>query len=96
MKTQLTIKKLRKDKGINQITFAKELGISQTWLSLIESGKRKPEMKLLQRIADYFGIPIEVILWLSITGDHLSDEKKKMFDAIKPTMDSIIQETFLK
>ena len=43
---------VRKSKGMNQCDFANLLGISQAYLSSIETGRRKPKLEVVQSLAD--------------------------------------------
>lgn len=56
-----TIKNLRINNNISQGKFANILGISQAFLSQIEKGDRKAKNEILQKIADYFNIPISYL-----------------------------------
>jgi transcriptional regulator with XRE-family HTH domain len=56
MKRELLIK-LRGSKS--QEKLAKELGISQQFLSAIELGKRNPNVKLMKKLEEYFRVPME-------------------------------------
>lgn len=44
-----------------QAEVAKELGISQKYLSKLELGKRTPSANLLAKIADYYGKPVDAL-----------------------------------
>lgn len=46
---------------MTQEELCEKLGISQSYLSLIESGKRKPSKKLQQRIDDIFNLSLKFI-----------------------------------
>ena len=50
---------LRKQHNMTQSELAEKLGIEQSYLSLIENGKRKPHPELLQKIAAEFDMGIE-------------------------------------
>lgn len=52
------IKELREQKNISQRKLAKELKITNTVVSLWESGTRTPTFKKLSIIAEYFNVPI--------------------------------------
>jgi DNA-binding XRE family transcriptional regulator len=57
------IAKFRKDKGYSQREFAEMIGISHWWLNHIESGKRKPSLKLVCDIAEKLGTtPSDIFL----------------------------------
>lgn len=44
---------------------AKELDISASYISEIESGKKIPSMEILNKYADYFNIKLSAILFFS-------------------------------
>lgn len=48
-------------KGITPYKVSKETGISQTTLSQWKSGRSIPKIDKIQKIADYFNVPVEVI-----------------------------------
>ena len=49
---------LRKQKGLSQEELATDLNISQSSVSNYESGVTKPDTDILQKIAEYFKVPI--------------------------------------
>jgi len=56
------IKQLRKEHGVKQMDLAFAVGISSTYLSLVEHGKNKPSLWLIAEIAKYFDIsPADLI-----------------------------------
>ena len=60
------IKTIRKQKKIQQQELSKICNISQTYLSQIENNKKQPNLNILELIGDKLGIPIPVILFLSL------------------------------
>jgi len=52
---------IRKRKGDTSYVVAKTLGINQGAYIHIEHGNRSVSADLAQRIADYFGVPLDVI-----------------------------------
>lgn len=50
---------------VNQSDLADALGISRSYLSEIESGKKVPSLDLLQRYATHFGIPLSSLVFFS-------------------------------
>ncbi|QTD41945.1 helix-turn-helix domain-containing protein [Sporosarcina sp. Te-1] len=68
------IKKLREHEGIQQIDFAKKIGVSNVVLSRYESGERKPDYDVLQKIADFFGVTTDYLL--GRTEHHTTIEAK--------------------
>lgn len=50
---------------VNQSELAEALGISRSYLSEIESGKKVPSLDLLQRYAAHFSIPLSSLILFS-------------------------------
>lgn len=59
MKNRLKV--LRAERDWNQGDLADRLGVSRQSVNAIETGKYDPSLPLAFRIADLFGLPIEVI-----------------------------------
>ena len=53
------IEEIRKEKGIRQEDFAKELGVSRQTISSLETGWYNPSIFLAYKIARFFGMTIE-------------------------------------
>ncbi|MGQ0503585.1 MAG: helix-turn-helix transcriptional regulator [Panacagrimonas sp.] len=51
----------------SQIRLASDLGISRSYLSEIEGGKKQPSLDLLRAYAEHFGLPLSAILLFSET-----------------------------
>lgn len=56
---------LRKYLGKTQAELAKDLGISQSYLSEVESGEKEATLTLLQKYSDEFDIPLSAILFFA-------------------------------
>lgn len=63
------IRSLRGAAGMNQRQLADSVGISASMLSLVESGRREPTIRLLRDIARELEIPAAVLLVGALTGD---------------------------
>ena len=64
------LRKIRKDKKLNQQKVALDLNISRESLSYYENGKREPSIELLKAMSKYFNVSIDFL----ITGEEF---KKK-------------------
>lgn len=53
------IEQIRKEKGIRQEDFARELGVSRQTISSLETGRYNPSISLAYKIARYFQLTIE-------------------------------------
>lgn len=72
-----TIKRIRKEKKINQAVLADQCGITRTYLSLIENNKYEPNISLLKTIAKKLEVPLSVLLIASLQDDEEVPENKK-------------------
>ncbi|MGB8227427.1 MAG: helix-turn-helix transcriptional regulator [Sedimentisphaerales bacterium] len=57
------IKFVRIASGLRQGEMAKQLDISQNYLSLLENNKAEPSIALLKKISEVFGVPAGFIVW---------------------------------
>ena len=55
------IEEIRKEKGIRQEEFAKNMGVSRQTISSLENGRYNPSIILAYKIAQYFGMTIEEV-----------------------------------
>lgn len=89
------IKKLRKEKVFeNQVDFSKNIGITQSYLSSIENGNKKPSTDLLETIAEYVKVPMPVLFWNSVTEKDVPEDKRESFNRLKSGIDSLIMSFF--
>lgn len=56
------LKKIRKQKGYNQLKVAMDLSISRESLSYYENGKRSPDIQMLLLLSDYFNVSIDYLI----------------------------------
>ena len=57
------LQNLRTERGLTETALAKELGISQSAITMYESGRRIPRDEIKIKIAAYFAKPIESIFY---------------------------------
>lgn len=81
MKTNLQI--LRESNGLPQRKISVDLGITQQAYSRYERGDREPDLEMLCKLADYFGVSV----------DYLIGHESK---AIMDRPDSAIAENFMR
>ncbi len=60
------LKLLRKKKGYSQLKISFDLNISREAISFYENGKRSPDIDMLVRMSQYFGVSIDYL----ITGEE--------------------------
>ena len=56
------LRNLRLQRHITQMQLAEGLRTSQAAITSWENGKREPDLKTIQRIADYFQVPLSALL----------------------------------
>ena len=55
------IEEIRKERGIRQEDFAKQMGVSRQTISSLETGRYNPSIFLAYQIARFFGMTIEEV-----------------------------------
>lgn len=88
------IKDIRKQKGQTQTEFASACGITQTYLSQIESNTKEPNLSTLKDISAKLDIPLPILFYMSLNDDDIAPEKRKAFEIINPSVKSLINEFF--
>lgn len=53
---------VRKCYGDTQAEFAKEIGVSQSYISKLEKNELSPSIEILDKYAEYFDVPTETFL----------------------------------
>ena len=59
------LKQLRKEKGLSQIMLAEELGVSGGTVAMWETGKRKPQFEMFDKLCTFFDRSMDYILGAS-------------------------------
>ena len=59
-----TIQLARSKRKFSQVALAKRAGISVSYLSLLERGRRDPPLSTIQRIAAALVMPVEILFFL--------------------------------
>lgn len=59
------IKELRKQKGLRQEDFAKEVGVTRQTIIAIENNKYDPTLELAMKISEFFGVTVNEIFSLN-------------------------------
>jgi transcriptional regulator with XRE-family HTH domain len=91
-----TILKMRKTRGISQQDAAEALGITQSYLSLLECGKKTPSISLLERAEYYFKVPMAILMWSSLKENQVSLNKRESFRILKPVIDDMVESLFFE
>ena len=92
MNLGITIKNLRKKKGLKQNQLAQNANITQTYLSQIENNIKEPNLSTLKLISVELGVPMPIIIFLSMDENDIHEQKREIFNLISPTIKSLIEE----
>ena len=57
------LKKMRQKKGLSQLKVAMDLSITREALSYYENGKRSPDVDMLVKLAKYFGVSVDYLIF---------------------------------
>ena len=88
------IRNIRLQRGMTQRDVADGLGTSQSAIAMWETGSREPDFKTIQRIANYFNVPMSSILpssesidddYVNVVAEtlHANPKLKLLFDHTK-------------
>lgn len=61
-----SLAELRLERGLSQRELAKQIHVSSGTIGMYEVGKRTPSLEKAKRIAAFFGIPLENIIFESV------------------------------
>ena len=86
-----TISKLRKDKKLNQTDFAEKVGITQTSLSQIESGRKSPNKTTLANICAELGISELHLYLLSFDESDVPAEKRELYRQLEGPLKKLVE-----
>ncbi len=84
MKIGTILRTLRVSAGLSQQELATRVGISASFLSLLEADRREPTMRVLRDIGSALGIPSEVLIVASLHSDESasSPEERRIAESI--------------
>lgn len=68
------LKKLREIAGYTQSQLADKLGISRGSISFYENGSRTPDIEILDKVCDFFGVPTDYMLGYINTVDKQNED----------------------
>jgi XRE family transcriptional regulator, regulator of sulfur utilization len=88
------IKNIRRQKGQTQSEFALSCGITQTYLSQIETNSKEPNLATLKTISENLKLPLPILFFLSMTEDDVQPNKRKAFQIVSPSVKSLVNEFF--
>jgi XRE family transcriptional regulator, regulator of sulfur utilization len=89
MNIGLAIKSIRKKLSITQQELAERCGITQTALSQIETGIKRPSHRTISKICKTLDIPESIVYILAMQEEDVPAAKKDVYELIYPSMKSL-------
>lgn len=80
------LKKLRLQDRLTQTELADKLGVGKSTISMWENGERKPSYEMLEAIADYFNVPMSMLLDEKTPASVSADGLNGKLNALDPEM----------
>ncbi len=77
---------IRKQVGLKQYELAEACGISQTSLSLIETGTKRPSERTIKKICTACDIPDSVLYILCMQDTDIPENKKEIYGLVYPSI----------
>ncbi len=84
-----TIKTVRKQANFTQEELSTATGLSQTSISQIESGHKRPSKTSLKKICRALNVPEAVVYILSIEDTDVPSSRRKVFEQLYPEIKSL-------
>jgi len=92
-----TLKDLRAARSLTQQDLADDLGMSASYLSLLESGKRRTTGKILRGLADYLGLPAGYFVIEAMQLDALESRHREVIEELRRELvEPALQRAFAK
>lgn len=85
------IKLCRTQKNINQTELAKLANISVSYLSLLERGKRDPNLSTVEKISTALKVPVSILMFLAADSNELSDINPQLAEKLSYTALKLIE-----
>lgn len=92
-----TLKELRAARRLRQEDLARELGVSPSYLSLLESGKRPTTRKVLRGLSDYLKVPAGYFVVEAMRLSGLEPRHRKVIEELRRELvEPALQRAFAK
>lgn len=90
-----TIAHLREKRGLSQSSLARDLNISQASLAMYETNKRKPNVEMLDSIANYFGVTTDYLLGRTPTPEFTAKNERDVQNIVDDLINGLSNENSL-
>lgn len=76
------IKLCRTQRALTQSELADKVGISTSYLSLLEQNKRDPSISIIEKLAETLNVPFSVLMFLAADKSELSGLDKELVEKL--------------
>lgn len=77
--------------GRRQQEIAKVTGLSQTYLSQVEGGKKNPTTEVIEKLCMEYQVPMAFVMWKAMEMKDVHKSKQRALGLIKPIVDDLIE-----
>jgi transcriptional regulator with XRE-family HTH domain len=95
MNIGITLRNIRKRKGLSQQDLALKANISRTYISQIEKGECNPTIDILDSICKVLEIPFPILSFLSLDIKSIPENKREDYLKIEPAIIAMIEKFFI-
>jgi len=89
------VKELRRRAELRQEELARNVGITQSYLSQIENDRKDPNLSTLRRIAQELGVSVPILFFLSMDEEDVRPDREEAFGRIFPKFKALIEDQLL-
>lgn len=86
------LRKLRKQKNLNQAGLAEIVGMSQATIAAWEKGTRKPDVETISYLADFFGVSVDYLMGRDEPAATTSPESQMLWQQEKALLEQMTPE----
>ena len=83
----------RTQKEFSRSELARKSGISESYLSLLERGKRDPSLTKLKAICSSLGIPLSVLVFVAADSDDIANLDRDLAEKLSFALVNLIGQT---
>lgn len=95
MEVGSNIRRLRKEQDLDQEELANRIGITQPYLSQLETGQRDPSMSLLREICDELGLSLPEFFLFSMDVKDIQPDRREAFEELRPHLERFLLDRVL-
>jgi transcriptional regulator with XRE-family HTH domain len=77
-----------------QYEVASIVGVTATYLSQVELGRKEPSYELIKSLCDVYKIPPAVLLWMATESKDIDKKKRDAFELLRGPINSLINDLF--